>query len=699
MAKKLSIDKILSNPTNVVRLLDENCLGGIFDYCDVRYKDLVATRTPRNEKLKEANEEALQVYKQKDFPWPKAASVKYPLITNACIDFASRIYPAVWQDGDVAKTKFYTDNKDYEAGKRIANYLNYCLAERIPGWNQNLDKLTTALPINGLMLKKVYFDPEIMTVRSELVFPQDLFVPSDASELSDAPYYFHRYTRTRRDIISYLRSGLWAGANEDEFQEEDIDDGSKATNASVRPEDIATTVFADMFEIVEGYIYLDLDGDGFDEPYIVTFIPKVSKVVRIVPRFDESSILRNNANDAIYRIIPQEFFVEYPFMQSPDGSLYALGLGELLLSINQAVDTSINQLLDAGTLNNTSGGWISNSVRLNKGTNTFSPGEWKGVNSFTGKLADNILPMPKSEPSQTTFALLQTLIDAGAQIAGAQQIKDIQIPSNLSATSSMAIIENGMTGLKSVYKRFHRSLTQELRLILGWLAKYPNITEYQMIAGQGASIADFDLIGTIVPVSDPNLITTISKATKAQQLQDMANQGIVDKGLAAIQICDFAGIDPSTITPKEMSAMDKISMQTALAQLDLIKAQTFQALALALRAKDQGIGDLYRADTEGVARAARALADVKSAMTFKKPVQMGDKVTTEEVFDSDVFAKQVQAVAESVGISFQTPVGKLLGDKLAQSIPEGIQGVEDTQPNDVSAALSETITAGDNTKL
>lgn len=699
MAKKLSIDKILSNPTNVVRLLDEHCLGGIFDYCDVRYKDLVATRTPRNEKLKEANEEALQVYKKKDFPWPKAASVKYPLITNACIDFASRIYPAVWQDGDVAKTKFYTDDKNYEAGKRISSYLNYCLAERIPGWNQNLDKLTTALPINGLMLKKVYFDPEIMTVRSELVFPQDLFVPNDASELSDAPYYFHRYTRTRRDIISYLRSGLWAGANEDEFQEEDVDDGSKATNASVRPEDVATTVFADMFEVVEGYIYWDLDGDGFDEPYIVTFVPKVSKVVRVVPRFDESSILRNSANDAIYRIIPQEFFVEYPFMQSPDGSLYALGLGELLLSINQAVDTSINQLLDAGTLNNTSGGWISNSVRLSKGTNTFSPGEWKGVNSFTGKLADNILPMPKSEPSQTTFALLQTLIDAGAQIAGAQQIKDIQIPSNLSATSSMAIIENGMTGLKSVYKRFHRSLTQELRLILGWLAKYPDIAEYQMIAGQGASIADFDLIGTIVPVSDPNLITTISKATKAQQLQDMANQGIIDKGLAAIQICDFAGIDPSTVTPKEMSPMEKISMQTALAQLDLIKAQAFQAMALALRAKDQGIGDLYRADTEGVARAARALADVKTAMTFKEPVQMGDKVTTKEVFNPEVFAKQVQAVAESVGISFQTPVGKLLGDKLSQSIPEGIQGVEDTQPNGVSAALEQTITTDGGTKL
>ena len=698
MSKKLSMDKILSNPTNVVRFLDCDCLNGIYSYCDVRYKDLVATRTPRNEKLKQANEEALQVYKQKDFPWPKAASVKYPLITNACIDFASRIYPAVWQDGDVAKTKFYTEDKDYDAGNRIARYLNYCLAERIPAWSQNLDKLTTALPINGLMLKKVYYDPEIMTVRSELVFPQDLFVPTDVSELSDAPYYFHRYSRTRRDIISYLRSGLWAGATEEDFQEGDVDADAKATNAVVRPEDVQVTAFADVFEIVEGYISWDLDGDGFAEPYIVTFVPRAAKVVRIVPRYDESSVLTNTQTGKIYRITPQQFFVEYPFMQSPDGSLYALGLGELLLSINQAVDTSINQLLDAGTLNNMSSGWISNSVRLNKGTATFTPGEWKGVNSFTGKLADNILPMPKSEPSQTTFALLQTLIDAGAQIAGSQQIKDIEIPSNLSAISSMAIIENGMTGLKSVYKRFHRSLTQELRLILGWLAKYPDIQEYQMIAGQGASIADFDLVGTIVPVSDPNLITTISKATKAQQLLDMANQGLIDKGLASIQICDFAGIDPSTVTQKEMSPMEKIAMQTAAAQLDLTKAQTFQAMALALRAKDQGIGDLYRADTEGTARAGRALADVRNAMTFKEPVQIGDKVTTKDVFRPDVFAKEVQAVAESVGISFQTPVGKLLGDKLQQSIPEGIQGVEDNQPNDVSAALSETIIDGGGTK-
>ena len=689
--KKLSMDTILSNPTDVSRLLDEKTLSSMFDYCDVRYKDLVALRTTRNEKLRQANEEALQIYKPKTFPWKGAASVKYPLITNACIDFASRIFPAVWKDGDVVQTKYYSDNKDYAAGERLAKYLNYYLSEKVPAWPENLDKLATSLPINGLMLKKVYFDPEIMAVRSDLVFPQDMFVPNEASCLKDASFYFQRYSMTRQTIISYIRCGIWS-AEEKDFPQMN-NDGEVVSDAVVRQEDKTTSAFADIFEVVEGYINWDLDGDNFAEPYIVTFVPSASKVVRIVPRYSTESVKKSD-NGEIYKIDADDYFVEYPFMQSPDGSLYALGLGELLLSINQAVDTSINQLLDAGTLNNINGGWISKNIRLPQGDAVTSPGRWNAVNSFTGKLSDNILPFPKSEPSQTTFQLLNTLIDAGTRIAGAQQISDIQIPSNLSATSSMAIIENGMVGLKSVYKRFHRALGQEIRLILGWIARYPDVLDYQKICGEQASVMDFEQNGSIVPVSDPNLITTISKATKAQQLMDMVTQNLIPANAAAIQICDFAGIDPSTVIPQEMSPAEKLQLQRMGAELDLIKAQTVQALALALRAKDQGIGDLYRADTEGLARSARAMADMKVATTFRKAKQMGDKAVVEDEVDTGNLSKQVQMLAAAMGINFNNPVGSLLGDKLKQSIPEGVEGVEDEQPNDVSVALDKQVTDG-----
>lgn len=53
MAKHLPLEKILDNPTNIAGFLDEHVLGDYYDYCWTRYKDLVAARTPRNEKLKE----------------------------------------------------------------------------------------------------------------------------------------------------------------------------------------------------------------------------------------------------------------------------------------------------------------------------------------------------------------------------------------------------------------------------------------------------------------------------------------------------------------------------------------------------------------------------------------------------------------------------------------------------------------------
>lgn len=694
MAKHLALDVILSNPTNIAGLLNEQTLADFYDYCETRYKDLVSARTPRNEKLKEANKEALQLYEHKDYPWKDAANVKFPLITNACIDFASRIYPAVWQDGDVAKSKFYQDTPNYAAGKRLSVYLNYCLNERIPGWSRNLDKLCAAMPVNGLMLKKVYYDPEIGTVRSDLVFPQDIFVPNEAATLQEASYYFQRMVRKRRDIIGYLRSGLWCGIDENDL--EFTGDFSVDTDAKVRDEDIQPSAQSDVFDVIESYVYFDIDGDGYSEPYIVTFLPKLSKVVRIVPRFDESCISRINkgSKTIIYRIDPFDFFVEFPFMQSLDGSIYALGLGELLLPINQAVDTTINQLLDAGTLNNTNGGWISKNIRLQQGTTIHSPGEWKTVNNFVGKLADNILPLPKTEPSQTTFALLGMLRDAGAGMAGAAQIKDIQIPSNLSATSSMAIIENGMTGLKSVYKRFHQAMTQELRLILGWLTRYPNLEEYISIVGQEGSEADFALLGSIVPVSDPNLITTISKATKAQQLQDMAQNGLIDKGLAAMQILDYAGIDPSAVIPKGPSEAEKMAIAIQGAQLNLLKAQTFQAMGLALRAKDQGVGDLARANSETMARASKSMLDMKNAALKKENKVIGDKVVTQEVTDTAMFAAEIKALMDAVGISFNTPIGRVLGEKLNQSVEEGLDGAEDTGDNDVRMKLRTTVENG-----
>jgi hypothetical protein len=82
---------------------------------------------------------------------------------------------------------------------------------------------------------------------------------------------------------------------------------------------------------------------------------------------------------------------------------------------------------------------------------------------------------------------------------------------------------------------------------------------------------------------------------------------------------------------------------------------------------------------------------MKIATTFRKAKEIGDKAVVEDVVDGSNLGAQIQSLAAAMGINFNNPVGSLLGDKLMQSIPEGVEGVEDEQPNDVSVKFKSQI--------
>ena len=105
------------------------------------------------------------------------------------------------------------------------------------------------------------------------------------------------------------------------------------------------------------------------------------KVLRIVPRFDEKGIVKNG--NKIARIKPVEYFTKFPFIPNPDGGIYDLGFGLLLGGINNSINTLINQLIDAGTLNNLQGGFIGRGIRIRGGNLRFQR-EWKQAD-FTGE--------------------------------------------------------------------------------------------------------------------------------------------------------------------------------------------------------------------------------------------------------------------------------------------------------------------------
>jgi chaperonin GroES len=146
-----------------------------------------------------------------------------------------------------------------------------------------------------------------------------------------------------------------------------------------------------------------LDEDGYAEPYIVTVHKSRSKLSRIVARYDADGIHFNRNKHKIAKIDPVHYYTKYDFIPNPDGGIYSVGFGQLLRPINEGINTVLNQMLDAATLQNAGGGFIGKGLSMNAGAIRFQMGEYKTVNVPGGTLRENIVPMQFAGPSAVLF--------------------------------------------------------------------------------------------------------------------------------------------------------------------------------------------------------------------------------------------------------------------------------------------------------
>ena len=120
---------------------------------------------------------ASQVVEQKNFPWTKAANIKYPLLTMAATQFQSRAYKSLLSHSTIVRAKV-TGKDEHglkaERANNIARHMSYQLLEEMPDWEEELDTLLMVLPVVGNVFRKTYFNGE--QAISELVLPQDLIV-------------------------------------------------------------------------------------------------------------------------------------------------------------------------------------------------------------------------------------------------------------------------------------------------------------------------------------------------------------------------------------------------------------------------------------------------------------------------------------------------------------------------------------------
>ena len=523
----MKIEELLRSP-NIAEMMDDEELSSLGQ---VMMNDInldLNSRIEWEERNERANKLALQVVEKKTFPWPGASNVKFPLITIAAMQYHSRAYPALISNNDVVKCKVYGKDDDGEMHKRadrVSRHMTYQVMEEDEGWEENTDKTLLVQAISGTAIKKSYFDPVKGHNVSELVLPNDFVVNYYTKSIPESPRVSHRILLSSNDLHERQVRGLFLKI--DDEPPPTTPNQSMLTNAREDAQGVRMpTGDPDTpYEFFETHFWHDFDKDGYKEPYIAYIRRDTSKIYRIVARYFEDSIEYHNGE--IIRIKPEQYFTKYGFVPSPDGGFYDLGYGVLLGPTNDSVNTIVNQLIDAGTMSVTGGGFLGRGVKIKGGDYTFKPHEWKRVDSTGDDLRANIFPLPIREPNGVSFQLLQLLINYGERIAGATDIMTGVSPGqNTPAETSRNTVEQGMKVFNGIYKRTWRAMKEEFqklyRLNQLYLPSEPVEFEYN---SELSFVLPDDYamdMKLVKPAADPNVVSDSQRQMQAQAVLQLA---------------------------------------------------------------------------------------------------------------------------------------------------------------------------------
>lgn len=661
--------QIANSQGDLSGLLDESTLTKLGSDVVEDYERDLSNRSEWQTVVESALKKASQEGERpaKNYPFDGAADMNYPIITIAATEFNARSYPAIvkgdetilvkvvgsdkgkpvvgpdgmpqvqWKvgpDGMMAKDEEGLPIPELENGKpkiewqvppgaktarasRVKEFLNVVLNYRMKGWESDTDTLLYQLSIVGCGFRKCWWDGRKSIPGAGYVPALRLVVPMDAKDLATAP----RYTEELPDVYPYqIRRRMRSGEYREVTLTPDSDDAEAPRM------------------LLEQHRLHDLDGDGFDEPYIVTVDKETSQVLSIVAAFGPDDLVVDD--EVLVDINRQEFYVHYEFLPHPEGKFYGIGLGHLLKELGGLIDTTINQMIDAGHAQIAGGGFMASGLRMqSNGQNNklrFRPGEYKVVTAAGGLLRDAIYERTFPGASPVMFQLLDLILGAARDVAAIKDVTSGDASNNGQVGTTLALIEQGLQVFTAIYKRVYRALRCEFQLMFDNIGKYGSEATAKMyletLDDDKADFAkDFDSKDfDIRPVSDPNSVTRLQKMARAQfLLQTGQGNPIIDQQelmRRAYEAADVEDIDKLFVPAPDPEAPPPPEAQKLMSETERNAAQAKLYIAQA-----EAIPAKVAADD------AKTAADVenKNADTAKKGAEFGKMIGEAEAGPDD----------------------------------------------------------------
>lgn len=511
--KKSKLSKFIES-VNIAKDLNPGRLKAIGTRCYEGFLVDEHSRAPWVTQATRAMDLAMQVTTEKTTPWQGAANIKLPTIIDASVKFAARAYSEIIKDNQIVKAKVVGNDPNEQKAKRaerVSNYMSWQLIDKEVEWEPDTDKLLHMLPVVGHVFRKRYYCTAEKRTKSELCTAVKVCINQEASSIESARRVTHIIESvTKNTVVSNIRAGVWLNVD-------------LTTRAGGETSDSSDSLTAeDYFCFLEQHCWLDIDEDGYEEPYIVTLERESNKVVRIVARYDDDGVVYNS-KDEVMSITPKSTFTDYIFIPSLDGSYYGMGFGQMLEPLTRVANTLVNQLADSGSLNNMQAGYLSKEVKIKSGRERFELGEWKRTTASAMELRDGVFPLPTREPSSTLFNLLGMMLDLTKDLSSVKDVLAGDTPgNNVPATTVLALIEQGMKTFNAIYKRIYRSMKKEFKQLYDLNYEYLDEDEYYEVLDEQRSIGRMDFEAgslDVRPVADPNMSSDMQRLAKAEALK------------------------------------------------------------------------------------------------------------------------------------------------------------------------------------
>ena len=558
---------------NLAETIPEPALSKIATrYLEVISKDLEA-RKKRDEQYEEG---IRRTGLGKDAPggasFEGASKVVHPMLTEACVDFASRAMKELMPPAGPAKDFIVgeiTEAKVKKARRKTA-FMNWQLTVQSKGaFRAELEQVLTQTPLGGAQYLKLGWTEARNRPTFTAVYIDDMLLPFAASNFYSAQRRTWRRYLTQLDYEQSVRNGEYRDADLVPASMDPERSSAQKANDKVEGKDETSYNEDGLRTVYEIYALTNIEEDAMNgdensddgkigaapSPYIITIDKTTSKVLSIYRNWDELDDSREEL----------EWFVEFPFV--PWRGAYPIGLPHMIGGLAAGATGALRALLDAAHISNS-----QTMLKLKGGsrggqTLNIQPTQVEEIEG--GLNVDDIrklaMPLPFNPPSAVLYQLLGTLVDAAKGVVRTTLEDAVDGNANAPVGTTMARLEQGMVVFSAIHSRLHTAMGQLLSILHRLNRMYLNDDDVEAELGEElATRKDFDKPTDVVPVSDPNIF---SEAQRFAQVQAIAQRSlnnplynqrkVEERILETLRIPDPQDLLAPMQEPKEQNAVSE----------------------------------------------------------------------------------------------------------------------------------------------